>query len=175
MDKLLPGARLAARFLAAGLALFIALFAADEIKTPFSALALLMHLLPALVLAALAWLAWKRQYLAGVVYLGLGCVFWFFFGSRAFFVISGPVLFLGVLLVATAENGSGRLRETLVGAAVAGLLAVDFAALHDIAKSEPDPTAEYIVLILSAALLLAALVRERFRISPPVAGKKIIY
>jgi hypothetical protein len=65
------------------------------------------------------------------------------------------------------------LRYALIGGAVAALLVLDWAALHDIATGEPDLTAEYAMLgvsVVLVALLLRAALGVRRRVGQGRSG-----
>lgn len=62
------------------------------------------------------------------------------------------------------------MRTILLAAVVLFLLALDWAALHDILRGEPDLRLEYAMLLLSlivfAAMLFSALRRKRQTVNP---------
>ena len=94
----------APRILAIGIILFIGLFALDvfdSTKPLLSQLgAFLIHLVPNYLLLAALLLAWKKEKLGGIVFLGIGLVFIFFFKTYrdavTFFLISFPIILIGI-------------------------------------------------------------------------------
>ncbi len=95
----------APRLLALVYAGFLSLFALDVFKPPVDtwqeALALFLHLAPALVVLGVLALAWRRPWIGAIVYpilalvhlaVGWGRLHWL-----AFVVIGGPLVLIGVL------------------------------------------------------------------------------
>jgi len=84
-------------------ALFISLFALDVFNEgrdfAGTALALLMHLLPTLVIVGVLVLSWRREWIGGVVYsfLAVFYVVWFWgkFPLSAYLVIAAPLAVMG--------------------------------------------------------------------------------
>jgi len=98
----------APRILAMAYAVFLSLFAMDVFRAPVStwqdALALVLHLAPALVVLGVLALAWRRPWIGALVYpilalihlaVGWGRLHWV-----AFVVIGGPLVLIGILFVA---------------------------------------------------------------------------
>jgi len=87
---------------------FISLFALDvfEEHQGFgpTAVALLMHLIPTAVVLAVLWVAWRWEWVGGVVFTALGCLYiltaWGRFHWSAYAAISGPLFLLGGLFLA---------------------------------------------------------------------------
>ena len=93
------------RILTIAFALFISVFALDVFDEASgfaqTALALLMHLIPTfLVLLSLA-VAWRREWLGGVLFTALGIAYivmaWGRFPLGVYFAIAGPLFVLGAL------------------------------------------------------------------------------
>lgn len=95
----------APRLLALAFAGFLALFAADvftsSLSLPQRGLALLMHLVPALLVLVTLALAWRREWVGVLVFpllaalhfgLGSGHLHW-----SAYAVIDGPLILIGAL------------------------------------------------------------------------------
>src|SRR5574341_420698 len=83
---------------------FISLFALDvfsEVYSPWETMvALTMHLLPSIVLTIILILAWKWEWIGGVLYLIAGFVLWVTTdpsGGLAWFLLVGMPFLLGVL------------------------------------------------------------------------------
>jgi hypothetical protein len=94
-----------ARILAIGIGLFLALFALDawEAGKPVSRRVtdVVIHLLPSLAVLAVVALSWRRQWIAGVAFVGLAAAY---AGTVRFrldwvLVISGPLLTAGLLFL----------------------------------------------------------------------------
>ena len=84
---------------------FISLFAADALGGGYgfwkTILALLVHLIPtAIVLVALA-IAWRWEWVGGILFIALGAFYLVKFWGRlhwsAYALIAGPLFFIGVL------------------------------------------------------------------------------
>lgn len=92
------------RVLAIVFILFISLFALDVFADGFSWLGLLIHLLPNLILVAALVLAWRHEYLGGIIFIVLGAAYgllvWHSFLWLTVLVISGPAVVIGVLFLA---------------------------------------------------------------------------
>jgi hypothetical protein len=94
-----------ARILAIGTCLFLALLALDafEAGKPASRIAtdLVIHLLPSLTLLAIIALSWRRQWIAGVAFVGLAAAYAVTVRFRLdwVLVISGPLLTAGLLFL----------------------------------------------------------------------------
>jgi hypothetical protein len=102
------------RMLAIADAAFLSLFAMDVFRAPFGkwqdALALLLHLAPALVVLGVLALAWRRPWIGAVVYpilalihlaVGWGRLHWL-----AFVVIGGPLVLIGILFALSGSRSS---------------------------------------------------------------------
>ena len=95
--------RWSARVLGIVVALFLATFALDAFGegrgTLRSALALLLHLVPTLLLLAVVAVAWRRAWVGAVVFLGLAVVYAAMVPRRPdwVLVIGGPLALVGVL------------------------------------------------------------------------------
>lgn len=88
--------------------LFLALFALDVFQEGYGfwelLLALFMHLIPNLILVAVLVLAWKREWIGGALFCGLGIFYlvmaWGKVHWSAFLAISGPLFLIGILFFA---------------------------------------------------------------------------
>ncbi len=92
------------RVLGLGMSLFLALFAFDAFQgAPFheTAVALAVHLLPALLVLALVAAAWKWEWLGALGFIGLAVLYAAIAHARPdwILVISGPMLVIGLLLL----------------------------------------------------------------------------
>ena len=95
------------RILSVLFAAFIAMFALDVFGEGHSfwgtALALVMHLIPALLVVATLLAAWRWEPVGGILFVALGIAYlvtaWGRFHWSAYVVISGPLFLLGVLFV----------------------------------------------------------------------------
>ncbi len=93
------------RILAIGFALFLALFALDAWDTNVAIgeriAGVAMHLLPSLLVAAAIVISWRRQWIGGVLFLGLAIAYAVMVRFRAdwVLVISGPLLTVGLLYI----------------------------------------------------------------------------
>ena len=76
---------------------FISMFALDSFSEPNWPIALFMHLIPSLILAGVTAIAWKREFVGGILFLALAVAFTLFFQS---FVLAAPIFVIGVLLLA---------------------------------------------------------------------------
>jgi hypothetical protein len=89
------------------LAVFISLFALDVFGTGAgfwqTALALLIHLLPTALILAAVLLGWRREWLGGLLFIGLGA--WYIIMTRgrehitAYLLLTGPALLTGALFL----------------------------------------------------------------------------
>lgn len=144
---------LTSRLLAVVYTAFIGSFALDTLGPAFSWTALGIHLVPAAGLLSLTWVAWRREFLGGLVFLGLGVLYLSMtrgIGSKLFFpVLLGPLFLIGALFACQAPRTTRWVRETLLAIGIVSLLGLDSAAFHDIAKAEPKPYFEYVVLTAS--------------------------
>jgi hypothetical protein len=94
------------RILAICFIIFMSVFALDvfgEYKFPQVLLALLMHLIPALVLIGITVLAWKKPFIGGIVFLVLAGIFTIFFklykDPISFLIIGIPTIITGILFI----------------------------------------------------------------------------
>ena len=95
------------RVLTIAFILFLALFAMDVFGEGYgfwgTVVALVMHLVPNLVLALVLVLAWKREWIGGVLFAGLGTFYlvmaWGKVHWSAFAAISGPLFLVAVLFL----------------------------------------------------------------------------
>lgn len=71
--------------------------------------AFVMHLLPALITIACLAVAWRYRLWGGILFLFLGIVFTFYFGTAGnlynFLLISAPLFAAGVLFLLSARAG----------------------------------------------------------------------
>ena len=137
--------------------IFITLFALDVFGPDFSWIALLMHLLPTLLLAALTWVAWRREYLGGLIYIGLGMFYILLAWGKAsvitYLIISGPLFLAGVLfMLQTRLAGKALVKESALAILILFLLFIDGTALNDIAQHEPNLIMEYTALAVSLVI-----------------------
>ena len=86
--------------------LFISLFALDvfsEYSFPEALIALFMHLIPTFLLIGLLVIAWKKEFIGGIIFLVLAVVFTIFFNTYreliTLLLISGPVFLIGTLFL----------------------------------------------------------------------------
>lgn len=98
-------------------ACFISMFALDVFgeQQGFwrTAQALAMHLLPTLLILAVLLLSWRREWVGGIVYIGLGLFYVFTMGRHfdwtASAMIGGPLFVIGLLFFANwARHGELR-------------------------------------------------------------------
>jgi hypothetical protein len=93
------------RVLTIAFILFLGLFALDVFGEGYgfwgTLAALLMHLIPNFVLVGVLALAWKREWVGGVLFLGLGVFYlvetWGRFHWSAYVAISGSLFLIGIL------------------------------------------------------------------------------
>lgn len=93
------------RILAIAFILFLGLFALDVFSEGNSfgetLVALLIHLIPNFILAAILVVAWKREWIGALLFFGLGIFYIVTTGGRqhwgAYLFIAGPLLLMGVL------------------------------------------------------------------------------
>jgi len=86
-------------------AAFISLFAADVFNEGRgfwrTILALLIHLIPTWIVLAVLFLAWRREWVGGLLFGALGAAYliqaWGRFHWSAYLCISGPLFLVGVL------------------------------------------------------------------------------
>ena len=85
---------------------FISLFALDVFNEDFSIKALLIHLIPCAILAVAIIIAWKMEFLGGLLFLVLGLAYLFFSwkGGAGFNILNlgimgAPLFFIGVLFL----------------------------------------------------------------------------
>ena len=94
-----------ARILSLLYAAFISIFSFDVFEEKYSfwkmILALLMHLIPTFVLLIIFWISFKKEWIAGLLYLLLGIMYiliaWGKFYWSAYVMIAGPLITIGVL------------------------------------------------------------------------------
>ena len=87
--------------------LFLSLFSFDVFGEGYgfweSVVALFMHLLPALVLAGILWVAWKWELYGGIIFLLMGVIFTLFFDTYetfiGFLILSVPLFLIGILFI----------------------------------------------------------------------------
>ena len=99
------------RVLAIIFVLFLGLFSLDVFSEGYgfwqTILALFMHNIPALILLAILIISWKREIIAGVIFILAGLFYIYLISSGGFkwselsaiLTISGPALLTGVLFV----------------------------------------------------------------------------
>ena len=95
------------RVLAILFALFITLFALDVFYETFTfwqtIVSLLIHLIPTAILLLILFIAWKWEYVGGILYILLGIGFTLFFETYknivTFSIISLPVIAIGLLFI----------------------------------------------------------------------------
>jgi len=87
--------------------LFLALFALDVFQDGHgfweTVLGLFIHLIPNLLLAGVLILSWKREWIGGILFSGLGIFYlvmaWGKVHWMAFLFISGPLFLVGILFL----------------------------------------------------------------------------
>lgn len=97
-------------------AAFLAVFALDVFTEPYGlahkAFALMMHLIPSGIVVVALILAWRREWIGGVLFpLLAGFHLWSFWGRldvSGYAIIEGPLLLLGVLFWINWFNRTGR-------------------------------------------------------------------
>lgn len=96
----------APRLLAIAVAIFLSLFALDVFGEGYSlwetAVALFMHLLPALAILAILLIAWKWEALGGALFIALGLFFSLYFRGNPWTVslmLFGPLALAGILFL----------------------------------------------------------------------------
>jgi hypothetical protein len=97
----------APRVLSLLFATFISIFALDVFNESHgfwqTALALLMHLIPTIILLALLAVSWRWEWVGGVVFPALGLIYlvnsWGRFHWSAYVLIAGPLFLLGTLFL----------------------------------------------------------------------------
>lgn len=96
------------RILGILLILFISVFALDVFGEDYNlketAIALIMHLIPSLILILVLFISWKKPLYGGTIYLILSCAYLGLVWKRTpsipvLFIISGPLLVLGILFI----------------------------------------------------------------------------
>jgi len=90
--------------------LFLVLFSLDVFDSCSSflscALGLLMHNIPVFILAIILWISWKREWIAGIIFIFAGLLYiyltlfrnnfqWYYLSWS--FIIAGPAILIGVL------------------------------------------------------------------------------
>ena len=104
------------RIIASAFAGLLALFSLDAFEGAEPAGVKLegfaVHLLPAVITIACLAVAWKYRLWGGVLFLFLGIVFTFYFGTATniynFMLISAPLFAAGVLFLLSARKGKGE-------------------------------------------------------------------
>jgi len=84
---------------------FLSIFALDVFVEGYSflelSIALFMHLIPALILVGVLWVAWRREKVGGIIFVIIGFLFTIFFRTYSnligFLLISFPVFLIGFL------------------------------------------------------------------------------
>ena len=103
--KNITGINLAARIISIAFALFISIFSLDVFSEnygfPKIVLALLIHLIPTFLVFLVLLLSWRREWIGGLVYIGLG-ILYIISGKgsmnwTANLLIDGPLFILGIL------------------------------------------------------------------------------
>jgi hypothetical protein len=97
----------APRILGILFAIFISIFALDVFGQGYSfaetVLALAMHLVPTGILLVVLVLAWRWEWIGGILFPGLGILYlvtaWGRFHWSAYLVISGPLILEGILFL----------------------------------------------------------------------------
>lgn len=95
------------RVLTIAFILFLGLFALDVFGEGYgffeTVIALFMHLIPNFVLLAVLIIAWKREWVGAVLFMGLGLFYlastWGRFHWSAYAGISGPLFLMGILFL----------------------------------------------------------------------------
>lgn len=107
------------RILGILLAVFISVFALDVFGEGYGFWetigALLIHLVPTYLIVGAVLLGWRREWLGGLIFIGLGV--WYVVLSRgrmhitAYLLITGPALLIGILFLVNwfRKKGSGLL------------------------------------------------------------------
>jgi hypothetical protein len=91
---------------------FLGIFAVDVFGEGLGAVetiqALLIHLIPALIVACAFGIAWRWERVGGLLFLGLGVLYlvlsWGRFHWSAYAVIAGPALLIGSLFLVCSWN-----------------------------------------------------------------------
>ena len=94
-----------ARILSVLYAVFISIFSFDVFEEKYSfwkmILALFMHLIPTCLLLIIFWISFKKEWIAGLLYLiiGISYIFlaWGKFYWSVYFMIAGPLITIGIL------------------------------------------------------------------------------
>ena len=95
------------RLLIIAFILFLSLFALDVFSEGYgfweTLLALFMHLIPTLLLLVLVIATWKRPLVAGILFLGVAIIFFFWFHGyeswQGFLIVDLPLIVVGVLFL----------------------------------------------------------------------------
>lgn len=98
----------APRALGVGFALFASIFALDAFgqgSLVQNVIAFVMHLIPTFIILAIAIIAWRRELVGAVGFLGLAVLyivlFWGRFPIGVYMLIAGPLAVTGVLFMAS--------------------------------------------------------------------------
>lgn len=100
------------RILGIVFAVFLSIFALDvfdEYKFPEVLVAFFMHLVPTFLFVGTLVLAWKKEKIGGILFLGLGLFYvimtWGKFDVISYLIIAGPVILIGTLfLLSSLKN-----------------------------------------------------------------------
>jgi len=93
------------RVLALAFTAFLSVFALDVFESGKNFLevtvALLIHLIPSFILIIATIIAWKKEWLGGIIFILISILFTLFFNTYqsiiTLLLISGPVLLIGIL------------------------------------------------------------------------------
>jgi hypothetical protein len=93
------------RMLGIAFAIFLGIFAVDELRTPadvwIRALPFAMHLIPAAIVLAALLIVWRREWIGAILFpllaVGYVAMAWGRFDWSAYAVIAGPLVALGIL------------------------------------------------------------------------------
>jgi len=83
---------------------FISLFALDVFGEPRWLLALMMHLIPSLVLVLMTVVAWKREWVGGVLFMVVGAIGLITTDFESM-IIALPLLVIGSLFLVSGKWG----------------------------------------------------------------------
>jgi hypothetical protein len=95
------------RILTIAFILFLGLFALDVFDEGYgffgTIVALFMHLIPHMILTLILVVAWRREWVGGILFFGLGVFYilwaWGRFPLAAYVFISGPLFLVGILFL----------------------------------------------------------------------------
>ena len=105
----------APRILCVGFSAFLSIFAVDVLRMPADlwnqGLALLVHLIPALIVLVALAVVWRREWIAAVLFPLLAAFHvvtkWGQLDWSGYAVIDGPLLLLGALFLVSWHNRAG--------------------------------------------------------------------